>query len=172
MCIEVMCSNTFSVLYSTLHYPERQVERQVWSPGGGDLCGFLGTGFIPELEVEAAGRPPTLRGLEGSSALSCMPAFTTQTASPNRRPLSVSPRAWVPLDYAVVLPGKGRVIHEITHFMDLLTLRSSLCPSILSTSWAPSPPIPHLLFSFSLGRRCRDLLFPAWKTVRLERQNE
>lgn len=133
------------------------MERKVWSPGG-DLCDLLGTGFIPELELEAAGRLPTLTGLEGSSSLSCLPAFTTQTASPNRRPLSISPVAWAPLNSAVVLPGKGGVILRLTHFMDRLTLRSLPHPSILSTSWAPL--YPTFLFSFQLGgTRCRDPCF-------------
>lgn len=117
MCIEVTSLNTFGTLHSTFCYPERHTERKVWSPQG-DLYGLLGTGFIPELELEAAGRPPTLTGLEGSSSLSCLPAFTTQTASPNRCPLSIGPVAWVPSNRAVVLPGKQGVILRLTHFMD------------------------------------------------------
>lgn len=158
MYIEVTSSNTFDIVYSTLPYPERQMGRKVLSPRG-DLCALLETCFFPELEPEAAGRPPTLPGLEGSSSLSCLPAFTTQTASPNRRPLSISPVVWVPLNRAVVLPGKGGIILRLTHFTDPLTLRSLLCPSILSTSWAPSQLKPHLPFSFQPGRRCRDPCF-------------
>lgn len=94
---------------------------------------------------QLAGLPPS-RGPEGSSSLSCLPAFTTQTASPNRRPLSISPVVWVPLDGAAVLPGKGGVTLRFTHFMDLLTLGSLLIPSSLSVPWTPSHPLPHLLF--------------------------
>lgn len=61
MGTEVTSLNTLGILYSTLHHPRRQMEREVWSPGA-DLCGLLGTGFIPELELEAAGGPPTLTG--------------------------------------------------------------------------------------------------------------
>lgn len=95
----------------------------------------------------------------GSFSLSCLPAFTTKTASPNRRPLSISPVAWVPLNRAAVLPGKGGVILRLTQFRDRLTLRSLLPPFTFSTSWAPCHPPPHLLLSSQLGRRCRGSCF-------------
>lgn len=142
------------------------MEGKVWSPGG-DLCGLLGTGFIPELELEAAGRPPTLPGLEGSSSLSCLPAFTTQTASPNRRPLSISPVAWVPLNRAAVLPGKGGVILRLTHFVDLLTL---ICPSVLLPGLSHS--LHHICPSLSSQGGGAEAPVSIMETVRLERQNE
>jgi hypothetical protein len=145
------------------------MERKVWSPGG-DLCGLLGTGFIPELELEAAGRPPTLPGLEGSSSLSCLPAFTTQTASPNRHPLSISPVAWVSLNCAAVLPGKGGVILRLTHFVDLLTLRSVLCPSILLPGLSLS--LHHICPSLSSQGEGAETPVSIVETTRLERQNE
>lgn len=125
------------------------------------MCGLLGTSFIPELEGEAAGGPPTLMGPEGSSSLSCLPTFTTQTASPNRRLLSISPVAWAPLEGVAVLSGKGEVILRLTHFFDLLTLGSLLPPSTLSISLSSSTTFA-LLFPASKNVQKRPL-FPVWR---------